>query len=296
MLEEVINSLTDKVIKLQDENCCWNVLDKNDKYYPKLNYYVPNYKSTLWTLIFLADIETNPKNKSLRKPLKIISDHFFDESLGIFSIGKSHFPIPCLNGNMIYLLSYFNTGDDEIINNVIDFFYKYQRFDDGNFKTPSSFPYHKNRSCYGSHTCFWGVVKLFKGLSFIPKIKRTKKCITLLNRCVDFILLHNVCYSSHYSKKYIHKSIKDLTFPNMYNSDFLEILWLLQRENIKSNKLERAIDLLLDKREHDGTWKIERRIKDLIIPIGRANYGNEFVSKRATEVFNYYSKFNNLQE
>ena len=160
-----VNSITSKIIELQDENGCWNVLGKEDKNYPALNYYVPIYKSTLWTLILLADIQCNLKNHFL-KPLKIISNHFLDKQLNIFSLGKSHFPIPCLNGNMLYLLSYFQLNNKSVITSIIDFFMKYQRFDDGDFKTPSSFPYYSNRSCYGKHTCYWGVVKILKGLSF----------------------------------------------------------------------------------------------------------------------------------
>lgn len=284
MNEKNEGELTKQILSFQDKNGCWNVLDPEDKYYPQLNYYVPNYKSTLWTLILLADIETDPQNPKLLKPLKIITDHFYDKESKIFTIGKSHFPIPCLNGNMIYLLSYFNSNSWVLINSIIDFFIEYQRFDDGDFKTPSSYPYFKNKSCYGKHTCFWGVVKLFKGLSFMPKRKRSENCNKLIKKCIDFILLHDVCFSSHNKEKFIQKSIDKLTFPNMYNSDILEILWLLKREDVKSKKMNRAIKIVKDKIYKDGTWKIEKRIKNLVVPIGRSNYGNYFITKRVKTI------------
>lgn len=273
-----------KILELQDENGCWNVLDKNDTHYPELNYYVPNYKSTLWTLVLLADMQCDPKTAGLVKPLKIISNHFFDKNSGIYSIGKSHFPIPCLNGNMLYLHSYFNFGKESVVNSVVDFFTKYQRFDDGDFKTPSSFPYCSNKSCYGKHTCYWGVVKLFKGLSFIPKNKRSANAEKLIRQCIDFILLHKVCYSSHDDSNFIQTNIKKLTFPNMYQADFLEILWLLKREEVQSIHIQKALTLLKSKMQPDGTWKIERQIKDLLVPIGNKNGGNEFITRRAKEV------------
>ena len=37
-----------------------------------------------------------------------------------------------------------------------------------------------------------------------------------------------------------------------------------------------------------STWKIERPIKNLIIPIGNKNYGNELITRRAGEVIDYY--------
>jgi hypothetical protein len=293
MIDEIEKTITLKILDLQDESGCWNVLKEGDKYFPQFNYYVPNYKSTLWTLIVLADIKADSKDKRFLKPLQIITEQFLDEQAGIFSIGKSHFPIPCLNGNMIYLHSYFQTGEEEIINRVVDFFAQYQRFDDGDFVTPSKFPYCSNRSCYGKHTCYWGVIKLLKGLSFIPTVKRSEKAQDSIDKCIDFILLHEVCFSSHNKSGFLHTNIKNLTFPNMYEGDFLEILWLLKREQIKSPHLDRALDLLKGKMSSDASWKIERQIKNLIIPIGRKTFGNELITNRAKEVIEYYK--NELQ-
>jgi hypothetical protein len=287
MCKEIEQSITSKIIELQDENGCWNVLNKGDKYFPAYNYYAPNFKSTLWTLILLADIQTNFKNNSFINPLKTISNHFLDTQFNIYSLGKSHFPIPCLNGNMLYLHSYFHFENKNIVEGIIDFFSEYQRFDDGDFKTPSSFPYCSNRSCYGKHTCYWGVIKLFKGLSFIPENKRSKNAKKLIKNCIDFILLHEVCFSSHNHSNYIRPNIQYLTFPNMYQADFLEILWLLKREQVKSIHIDKALNLLRSKMNPGSTWKIERQIKNLIIPVGNKNYGNELITRRAREVLEY---------
>jgi hypothetical protein len=288
MDEDLTKSITSKIIELQDENGCWNALNKSDKNYPLLNHYTPIYKSTLWTLILLADIQCNSRTNNLIKPLKTISNHFLYKKVNIYTIGKSHFPIPCLNGNMLYLHSYFNFENKSVVTGIIDFFAEYQRFDDGDFKTPSSFPYYLNRSCYGKHTCYWGIIKLFKGLSFIPKNKRSKNAKKLIENCIDFILQHKVCFSSHNNSNFLHTNIKKLTFPNMYQGDYLEILWLLKREKVKSVHINKALDLLKSKMKPDLTWKIERPIRNMIIPIGKRNGGNEFITERAREVIDYY--------
>ena len=44
------SDLIEKIMDQQDSNGCWNV-EHDDNYGPELDYYVPNYKSTLWTLI-----------------------------------------------------------------------------------------------------------------------------------------------------------------------------------------------------------------------------------------------------
>ncbi len=286
-LNSLIEKITNDIIKLQDETGCWNVLNEKEKGYPGFKHYSPVYSATLWTLIFLADIQSPAENEKLKKPLTAIANHFYDQKNNIFTIGKSHFPIPCLNGNMIYLLQYFKMNQTETVNKAIDFFVLYQRFDDGDYKTPAGAPYYSNRSCYGRHTCFWGVVKLLKGLSFVPRKNRTKSAQRLLGNCIDFILRHEVCFSSHEKSNFLHTNIKKLTFPNMYQSDFLEILWLLKRENVKEIRLSRALDLLRSKRKPNAGWDLERKINNTIIPLAKKE-GSAFVSQRAAEVLAFY--------
>lgn len=276
------SELVERILSLQDEDGCWNQLGPGDRYYPELKHYAPNYKSTLWTLILLADIECDPALPELRRPLQAITDHFFDRESGVYSIGKSHFPIPCLNGNMMYLHGYFDFESD-YDDRVIDFFAQYQRFDDGDFKTPSAFPYFRNKSCYGAHTCYWGVTKLLKGLSFLAKRRRKKNVKQLIQRCIDFVLLHEVCYSSSDPARLLAKGMDQLTFPNMYHSDFLEVLWLLCREGRHDPSMNRALDLLKSKRQSDGTWNVERRIPDLITTV-RSDFLSACITKRAEEV------------
>lgn len=280
--------IMERIFQLQDRNGCWNVLDENDKRAKEWNYYVPTYKSTLWTLILLAELGLDKNEERVRKPLGIISDYFYDTNSGIYTIGKSHFPIPCLNGNMLYLHGYFNYGDKKRMNGIIEFFNEYQRFDDGDFKTPSKFPYFSNKSCYGAHTCFWGVVKLLKGLSYVPKNRRTKSAKELIEKCIAFILLHEVCFSSRNHEEYLSRSIQFLTYPNMYESSFLEILWLLMRENVRSQKVERAYELLLGKMKENQEWELEKTVNGLVISIPRGNVGNELVTKRAREIVDFY--------
>ena len=237
--ETIIN----KIFEAQGENGFWKVIPKTHKYYPDYQHYVPNFRATLWTLILLADLEYDRNDERIKQPLEAIKEHFFDSKFGIYTLKQDHFPIPCLNGNMIYLDCYFNGFPSDKSWKAIDFFNEFQRFDDGTYETPKN-QFCSNTSCYGKHTCYWGIIKLLKGISFIPKEIRTTKVNELLEKCVDFVLLHEVCFSSRKENKIMIKQMDKLTFPNMYKGDFLEILWLLKRENIQSKKLQKAIKLL----------------------------------------------------
>jgi hypothetical protein len=282
---EIIKNIFDS----QNENGCWKLLAKSDKYYPVYLHYVPNFKSTLWTLILLADLCHDRNDIRVKKSLKSILEHFYDPKTCIYSLQKDHFPIPCLNGNIIYLESYFTDSLGDRSLKVIDFFNKYQRFDDGSY-VREKHEYCSNTSCFGKHTCYWGIIKLLKGLSFIPKKLRNNSVKKLLEQCIIFILMHNVCFSSHDKNKIMIKDIDKLTFPNMYKSDFLEILWLLKRERVESEMIKPAIDLLRSKRMLDGSWNLEKKISNMVVSIGEANQPNYFITKRAKEVLDFYDQ------
>lgn len=280
----------EKILAKQDVSFRWGFDEKQARERPEYLYYSPNFKSTLWTLLLLADSKAPVDIPQVKPSIRLITERFCDPENGIFGLpGKSHFPIPCLNGNMIYLHHYFETSHSVALDKTIVFFATYQRFDDGDFKTPKSYPYCSNTSCYGKHTCYWGVTKLLKGISFIPKIHRTKEAQQLIENCIDFVLHHEVCFSSHHRDRLLHMDIGKLTFPNFYKSDFLEILWLLAREEVHDRKMSRALALLRSKMKDGGFWELEK-IMNIIAPIGQKNCANAFITERATEVLDYYGR------
>lgn len=282
-------NIIDQIFGLQAANGCWKMLDENDRHYPAYLHYSPTFKSTLWTLILLADLQHDPNDERVRRPLKIIQEHFYDPKYGIYSLGKDHFPIPCLNGNMIYLDAYFNRSLSEQSISTINFFHLNQRFDDGVYNLPKN-QFCNNPSCFGKHTCYWGVVKLMKGLSFIYEESRSPAAQELLGRCIEFVLLHKVCLSSHSGSKYLSRDIDRLGFPCMYRSNFLEILWLLKRENIRSENILSALQFLKSKQQPEGNWNMEKKISNMVASVGAENKPNEYITKRAVEVLEFYQK------
>jgi len=278
----------ERILAKQDDSFRWGFDAKQARERPEYVYYSPNFKSTLWTSLLLADIQAPADIPQIKPAIRLITEQFYDPEYGIFRLpGLSHFPIPCLNGNMIYLHHYFEIPHSIPLDKTIGFFAAYQRFDDGNFKTPKSYPYCSNTSCYGKHSCFWGVTKLLKGISFIPGIHRTKEAQRLIENCIDFVLHHEVCFGSHHTDKYLHRDISMLTFPNFYKSDFLEILWLLAREKVHDRKMSRALQLLRSKMKAGGFWELEKCM-NIIVSIGQKDCANVLITERASGVLDYY--------
>jgi hypothetical protein len=278
----------EKILAKQDNSFRWGFDGKQARERPEYLYYSPNFKSTLWTLLLLADIKAPVDLPQIKPSIRLITKHFYDPEHGIFRLpNKIRFPIPCLNGNMIHLHHYFETSLSETLDKTIGFFATYQRFDDGDFKTPKTHPYCSNVFCYGKHTCYWGVIKLLKGISFIPKTQRTKEAQQLIENCIDFVLQHEVCFRSHNRDEFLHRDIGKLTFPNFYKSDFLEILWLLAREEVHDRKMSRPLELLRSKMKDRCFWELEKSM-NIIVSIGQRDCTNVFITERATEVLDYY--------
>ena len=277
------------ILARQDDQFRWGFDEQQARERPELLYYWPKYKATLWTLLLLADIKAPIQNPQIDQAFDLVEQQFFDKSNQIFSLGMGgHFPIPCLNGNMLYLHFYLHRPYTGQVDGVVEFFNRYQRFDDGDFKTPKVFPYFSNTACYGKHTCFWGVIKLLKGLSFIPEAQRTQSVQSLIGNCIDFVLQHEVCFSSHNKDEFLRVNIGALTFPSLWWDDFLETLWLLSREKINDKRMARALDLLRSRQKGDGTWQLEHPVPNLIISMGRKSGANAFITERAAEVLDFY--------
>jgi hypothetical protein len=291
---DIRQHLIEKIHSLQDDAFRWGYDEKQARERPEYLHYAPNYKSTLWTLVLLADVKAPADLAKIQTSIRLITEHFYSPEHGVFRLpNMSHFPIPCLNGNMIYLHNYFQSSPSEVIEKTIGFFSVHQRFDDGDFKTPPTYPYCGNNSCYGRHTCFWGITKLLKGISFIPKGRRSADAQRLLENCIDFVLHHEVCYRSHRSGELLHRDIGLLTFPNFYKSDFLELLWLLARENVRDQRMSRALNLLRSKKKEDGFWQLEKPL-NTIVPVGQKGSANAFITERAHEVLDFSGNDINL--
>jgi hypothetical protein len=280
----------EKILGKQDEAFRWGFDEKQVRERPEYLYYSPNYKSTLWTLILLADIKAPADLPQITPAIRLITERFYDPENGIFGLpGRIRFPIPCLNGNMLYLHHYFGIDQPGMLAKTLAFFAAAQRFDDGDFKTPKTYPYCSNTYCYGKHTCYWGVLKLLKGISFLPKGQRPPAAQQLLENCVEFVLRHEVCFSSHHRDRFLHCDIDKLAFPNFYHGDFLEILWLLAREQVRDGRISRSLELLRSKVKANGSWELEKPM-NTIVSLGEKDCANAFVTERAVEVLDYYGR------
>ena len=259
--------------------------------YPR--FYTYKYKGLVWSLITLAELgaEATPQIKEL-------CEYMFENSQERLYFGFSQTKavksgggrvsevIPCLTGNMVWSLIHFGYIDDPRLQSSIQWFTRFMRFNDAILEDPQIPPYENNEMCWGSHTCLMGVVKALKALSAVPEDKRTREINDVIQRSVEFILIHHIYKRSHDLSKKSKPGWLQFGFPLMYQTDILEILDILTSLGIKDVRMDDAIDIVINKQDDMGRWKAENTNNSdrLLIPISQKGVQSKWITLKAMNV------------
>lgn len=274
-----------------------------------INGYQPKYKGTIWQAIFLAQLGADPNDPRIKKlcefildtnyypEIKVIGLRFLHSKIGerFLHSRKDITTIPCYVSNMVWALSKLGYYNDHRIKNSIKWLLKYQRFDDGDFKTPDSWPYRGRKDrCFGKHTCYIGCTQALKAMTVIPKKDRTKEIEQFIQKAIKFILLHKIYKKSRGKEKPIKKEYEFLTFPAYYYDDILQILDSLIFFKVKDDSMGSALRFVLEKRQTSGKWLLERSIRPSAMHAKFEEQGSEskWITFRVLQVLKKYYTIN----
>jgi len=253
--------------------------------------YVPKYRGTAWKLIFLAQIDADQGDERVMALVEGILANAFDPHYGTFNIhleggGRGDYAlIPCFMGNMIWSLCRLGFGDRTEVREAFDWLVKYQRFDDGDWRPPSIFPYKGSRErCWGRHTCYWGVTGLLRAMTVIPGGFWTPEAENAKKRATDFVLAHRLLWSSHNPSRPIatkNTRPQRLTAPLTYYHDAVEIITTMLSLGVRGDAVDEAIEFVLSKRDESGRWTLENSPGPLDAPFGAKGYESKWITFRA---------------
>jgi hypothetical protein len=256
--------------------------------------YVPKYRGATWKLLFLAQINADVENERVRALGEHILANAFDPSHGTFNIhldagGRGDYAlIPCFMGNMVYALCRLGFGECPEVRSAFDWVVKYQRFDDGDWKPPSAFPYKGSRErCWGRHTCYWGVTSLLRAMTVIPAGFWTPEAEEAKKKAVDFALIHRLIWSSHDPAKPIatkNTRPQRLTAPLSYYQDAIEITTTMLKLGIHGEAIDDAIEFILDKRNENGRWLLENSPGPIDSSWGTKDSESKWITFRALKM------------
>lgn len=263
--------------------------------YPR--FYTYKYKGLVWSLITLAELGTE-LTPQIEEQCEYLLENSQEKQDGGFSQntakklggGRITEVIPCLTGNMVWSLIHFGYLNDPRLQRAIDWLTGFMCFNDGVEVEPQVDPYDRIDMCWGAHTCHMGVIKALKGLSAIPVDSRSQAVIDTIERAVEFMLTHHIYKRSHDLSKKSKPGWLRIGFPNMYQTDILEILDILTSLGIRDSRMDDAVKIIIGKQDEDGRWSIENTYcsEKLLVPIGQKGEQSKWLTLKALRVLKRY--------
>lgn len=228
-----------------------------------LTGYQPKCKATTWQLLMLAQLGADPGDDRVKRLCEYVLEQNYSGERRVFGInlkrpeGVEFFALPCFVGNLIWALSTLGYYRDSRVQDSIRWLLRYQRFDDGDFRTPDEWPYRGQKDrCFGSHTCFSGCTRALKAVTVVPPEDRTAEVQRFIERAVDFVLLHRLYRRSRGSGVPIRKEFLLFTFPLLYYDDLISTVETLQQLGVSHPAVDEALELIRSKQTLEGRWKL----------------------------------------
>lgn len=247
--------------------------------------YHPKYKSSYWQIMTLGQLGMDKTDERIKKACEYIFQFQLDE--GGFSSytteralkeyewlhekGK-RLPSPkeyaasivyehqysCLTGNMAAALIRIGYTSDPRVRKALEWLVEIQN-KDGGWLCP-----YWRAHVRDTHGCFYGTICPMEAFSEAPKETLTEEIKETIEKGAEFLLLHRLFKADHHGYEVINQSWLKLGYPWFYGYNILRGLDVLTKLGyVKDERLNDAVEILLQKRQHDGTWILESA------PVGR---------------------------
>jgi len=271
-------------------------LGSNSYWGDSKRFYTDKYRGTVWQLMMLAELGADGKHPGIAAACEFILKNSQEAESGGFSTYKSEktggglpgYVIPCLTGNLVWSLIRLGYSDHPQVRKGISWINTYQRFDDGMDEIPKGWPYDRYQMCWGRHSCHMGAAKALKALAEIPAGMQSAADCQTIDAGVEYFLAHHIYKKSHDLESVAKPGWMRLGFPLMYQSDILEILDILTRLNIRDQRMEDALDILMSKRGDSGRWNMENSFNGkFLVDIEKKGKQSKWITLKALRILNW---------
>jgi hypothetical protein len=232
--------------------------------------YLPKYRSTIWQIIFLAQLGADVDDPRVRAGCDYVLEHTRSRYGGLSATALPSGLIHCMQGNLEAALIDLGWLGDERLDEALDWLArsitgrdiapnKDRKADIRYLRSGNSgpgFPCSAN----GHQPCAWGAVKAMLALSKVPEASRTPSIEEAIEVGVDFLFSRDPAaadYPMGYSDK-PNRSWFKFGYPIGYVTDVLQNLEVLTALGYGGDpRLETGVEMLLGKRDARGRWLLE---------------------------------------
>ena len=249
--------------------------------------YSPSYTSTVWQVIFLADLGADGTDERIRTSCEYVLGHLQAKSGGLSSNGTPSGVWHCLNGDLLRaFLALGLPADDERVQRALDW-QTGAILGDGvaYYKSGTTGPGFR---CVANSAlpCAWGAVKALKAFSLVPPDSRTPRLRQAVDAGISFLLGYDLARADYPYQERINSNWFKFGYPLSYTSDILEALDVLARlGQARDQRLSSAIEFMLSKQDSEGRWKLEHTLNSKMwIDIERKGQPSKWVTLRALRI------------
>jgi hypothetical protein len=235
--------------------------------------YSPKYESTVWQILFLAELGADGRNKAVRRGCEYLLEHA-QAKHGGFSAGQNAPPslaVQCLNGNLIWALVALGFAGDARILSGTEWSRRIARAVDwlAGSITGDDFLWFNavvpgpgfKCGVNGKQPCAWGAVKSLRALANLPSDLQSSKVKKATALAVEFLFSRDLAKADYPYTRRISGEWFKFGFPLSYTSDVLEtLLALADAGHARDPRLKNAIELVLSKRDADGRWALKHTL------------------------------------
>jgi hypothetical protein len=207
--------------------------------------YYPKYLSTNWRALVLADYGLDASDPRIQR----IADLVFEFKLRLSSPFNFFHEEACIAGNTARMLTRFGYANDLRVRKLYDWLLEDQRKDGG---------WNCSQGSPGTLDAW----EPLAALASLPKAKRSPRVEAAISRGAEFYLDRRLVREGPRYAPWLR-----LHYPNHYYYDFLVGLDLLTQLGFGGDRrLQPALRLLTEKRQRDGTWRMDRLHPDVSGP------------------------------
>jgi hypothetical protein len=259
--------------------------------------YNPKYRSTVWSVILLAQLGASIEEDSrIPKACGYLLDQALTNSGQFTASGAPSGTADCLQGNLLWTLLELGY-DDPRLDKAFDWM---ARSVTGEGIAPiedrkSAVRYYAGKcgptfACGSNNKlpCAWGGVKVMLALGKLPKKKHTPVVKRAIQHGVDFLFSVDpaeAAYPTGFSNKPSGNWWK-FGFPVFYVTDLLQIVEALAALGYGDDpRMARAITLVREKQDANGRWALDYDYTDKTwVDFGVKKQPNKWVTLRALRV------------
>jgi hypothetical protein len=248
-----------------------------------LKFYQPKWTSTHYTLFDLRNLCIVPDHPLIKESIEIILQNEKADDGGLLPIGKTQLTDLCINGMFLNYASYFKANESDL-ESVVDCILS-QIMPDGGFNCRSNRYPTVHSSLHTTLSVLEGLTTyLYNGYQY--KVNEINDAILSAK---EFILLHQL-YISDRTGNIINTDFLRFSYPRRWRYDILSALDYFQYSKSKWDpRMQKSIDVLLKKRNKDGTWNVQAKHPGKIhFEMEKAGKPSRWNTLRALRVLKYY--------